>query len=80
VVPKPVIIDSGAAGVLAHVPDAALIVLGVSTRYRTEGLGDTREAIVRDAGVPVLAVRHGRRPGLLAPPERLTRFDWSVSV
>jgi DNA-binding SARP family transcriptional activator/nucleotide-binding universal stress UspA family protein len=80
VVPKPVIIASGAAGVLAHVCDAGLIVVGVSARYRTEGLGDTRDAIVRDAGVPVLAVRHGRRPGLLAPPDRLTRFDWSLSV
>jgi hypothetical protein len=30
--------------------------------------------------VPVLAVRHGRRPGLLAPPERLTRFGWSLAT
>jgi DNA-binding SARP family transcriptional activator len=80
VVPKPVIIASGAAGVLAQVRDAGVVVVGVSTRYRSEGLGDTREAIVRDAGVPVLAVRHGRRPGLLAPPERLTRFGWSLSA
>ncbi|HSD00825.1 MAG TPA: hypothetical protein VLB81_00525, partial [Gaiellales bacterium] len=80
VVPEPVIIASGAAGVLERVGDAGLVVVGVSARYRTEGLGDAREAIVRDAGVPVLAVRHGRRPGLLAPPERLTRFDWSLST
>jgi nucleotide-binding universal stress UspA family protein len=79
VIPEPAIIAPGAAGVLDHARGARLIVVGVSARYRTEGLGQTREAIVRDAGVPVLAVRRGRRPGLLAPPERLTRFGWSLS-
>jgi DNA-binding SARP family transcriptional activator len=80
VIPEPVIIASGAAGVLDHARGAGLIVVGVSARYRTEGLGHTRETIVREAGVPVLAVRHGRRPGLLAPPERLTRFGWSLAT
>jgi DNA-binding SARP family transcriptional activator/nucleotide-binding universal stress UspA family protein len=80
VIPEPVIIASGAAGVLDHARGAGLIVVGVSTRYGTEGLGRTRETIVREAGVPVLAVRHGRRPGLLTPPERLTRFGWSLST
>lgn len=80
VIPEPVIIASGAASVLDHARAAGSIVVGVSARYRAEGLGQTREAIVRKAGVPVLAVRHGRRPGLLAPPERLTRFGWSLAT
>jgi DNA-binding SARP family transcriptional activator len=79
VVPEPVIVPSGAAGILEPAREAGLIVVGVSARYRTEGLGHAREAIVREAGVPVLAVRHGPRPGLLAPPDQLTRFGWSAS-
>jgi DNA-binding SARP family transcriptional activator len=77
--PEPVIVASGAAGVLERARGARLIVVGVSARYRSDGLGHSREMIVREARVPVLAVRHGRRPGLLAPPERLTRFGWSLS-
>jgi DNA-binding SARP family transcriptional activator len=79
VVPEPVIVPSGVAGILEHAREAGLIVAGLSARYRTEGLGHTREAIVREAGVPVLAVRHGPRPGILAPPDQLTRFGWSAS-
>jgi DNA-binding SARP family transcriptional activator len=80
VIAEPVIVAPGAAGVLDRARGAGLIVVGVSTRYGTEGLGPTRETIVREAAVPVLAVRHGRRPGLLTPPERLTRFGWSLSA
>jgi DNA-binding SARP family transcriptional activator/nucleotide-binding universal stress UspA family protein len=80
VIPEPVIVAPGAAGILDHARGAELIVVGVSARYGTEGLGHTRETIVREASVPVLAVRHGRRPGLLTPPERLTRFGWSLST
>ena len=80
VIPEPVIVAPGAAGVLDRAPGAGLIVVGVSARYGTEGLGHTRETIVREAAVPVLAVRHGRRPGLLTPPEGLTRFGWSLST
>ncbi len=51
-----------------------------STRYRSEGLGPIRETIVREAGVPALVVRQGRRPGLFASPDRLTQFRWSISA
>ena len=80
VIPEPVIVAPGAAGVLERARGAGLIVVGVSPRYGIEGLGGTRETIVREAAVPVLAVRHGRRPGLLTPPEGLTRFGWSLST
>jgi nucleotide-binding universal stress UspA family protein len=79
VIPQPVMITSGTAGVVHSARDAHMIVLGVSTRYRSEGLGPIREAIVREAGVPTLVVRQGRRPGLFASPDRLTQFRWSIS-
>jgi DNA-binding SARP family transcriptional activator len=79
VTPEPALIRAGALGVLDRARDAGLIVLGVSVQYRTEGLGDVRETIVREAGVPTVAVRRGARPGLLAPSDVLTRFGWSIS-
>jgi DNA-binding SARP family transcriptional activator len=80
VIPQPVMITPGPAGVVDRARDAHMIVLGVSTRYRGEGLGHVREAIVREAGVPALVVRQGRRPGLFASPDRLTQFRWSISA
>jgi DNA-binding SARP family transcriptional activator/class 3 adenylate cyclase len=75
---EPRLITPGADGVLGAASDARLIVVGLSPRYRTEGLGETRHAIAKRAAAPSLFVRRGTRPGLLAPPSSLTRFRWSA--
>jgi len=77
---EPLLIEPGARGVLAAADDACLIIAGLSLRYQTEGLGEARLAIVERATAPAIFVSHGRNPGVLAPPESLTRFRWSVSV
>ena len=56
---------------------AGLIVVGLSERWRREGLGETRSQIARDADAPTLFVRRGVRPGALAPRGDVTRFSWS---
>ena len=60
------------------VRDATVVVVGISPRWRLEGIGNVRRAIVA-AGLPVLIVRRGPRPGPLAPDETRTRFTWSVA-
>jgi DNA-binding SARP family transcriptional activator/class 3 adenylate cyclase len=55
-----------------------LLVLGLSERWSEEGLGTARLELARDAGVATLLVRKGLRPGGLTPPERMTRYTWSV--
>lgn len=60
--------------------DASLLVIGLSDRWRQEGLGATRLAVAQKAPVPVLIVRRGLRPGGLAPRESLTRFTWSLTA
>ena len=68
----------GAHGLAAAGGDAQLVVLGLSARWRREGLGRSRAAVVRAAAAPVLLARRGLRPGGLAPPEGLTRFTWTL--
>jgi DNA-binding SARP family transcriptional activator len=61
------------------VEDAGLVAVGVSPRWRQEGIGAARRALVRDARPPVLLVHRGPRPGVLAPRDSRTRFTWTLS-
>jgi nucleotide-binding universal stress UspA family protein len=74
---EPVLVEPGREGVLRAAEDAGLLVLGLSERWRSEGLGPVRSAIARAAPAPTLFVRRGSRPGALAPRDRQTRFAWS---
>lgn len=56
---------------------AGLLVVGVSERWRQEGLGPLRREIAKSAPTSTLFVRRGARPGALAPRDDLTRFRWS---
>ena len=72
-----VVAEPGRAGVLEAAEGAGLLVIGLSERWRQEGLGSTRAEIARSAGAPTVFVRRGRRPGALAPQADVTRFAWS---
>jgi DNA-binding SARP family transcriptional activator len=74
----PVLVSPGASGIVGAASDAAVVILGLSDRWAQEGIGATRLAVARDARPPVILVRHGVRPGGLAPPEARTRFTWSA--
>lgn len=76
---EPLVVTGGREGILAAATGAGLLVLGLSDRWRREGLGPTRSEIVRAAPVPVLFVRRGTRPGVFAPRDDLTRFQWSMA-
>lgn len=79
VTPEPILIAPGPRGLLEAAVGAQLLVLGLSSRYREEGLGETRHAIIQAAATPSLFVRRGSRPGILAPQQSMTRFNWSVA-
>ncbi len=74
---EPVVAEGGREGVLAAAQGAGLLVIGLSDRWRQEGLGPTRSEIAKAAPAPVLFVRRGSRPGALAPRGDVTRFTWS---
>ena len=74
---EPVLADATEEAFLAAVAAASVVVGGLPTRWRVEGLDTIRRALVR-VGRPTLLVHHGTRPGGLAPRESLTRFSWSL--
>jgi Kef-type K+ transport system membrane component KefB len=74
---EPVVAERGREGIIAAATGAGLLVVGLSERWRDEGLGPTRSEIARAAPSPVLFVRRGIRTGALAPRDDVTRFSWS---
>jgi DNA-binding SARP family transcriptional activator len=74
---QPLLVEPGPEALVAAAGDAAVAVVGLSDRWRKEGLGPVRGALVGTGG-PTLLVRKGLRPGGLAPVENLTRFTWSL--
>jgi DNA-binding SARP family transcriptional activator len=79
IVTEPVLVPAGERGVTEAARDARLLVIGLSDRWATEGIGPARLAVAARARVPTLFVRHGLRPGGLAAPETLTRFTWTLA-
>jgi hypothetical protein len=74
---EPVMAEPGREGIVEAAAGSGLLVLGLSDRWRQEGLGPTRSEIARAAPAPTLFVRRGLRPGALAPRGDVTRFTWS---
>lgn len=78
IVTEPVLVEPGERGVLDAARDARLLVIGLSDRWRTEGIGRVRLAVATGAGVPTLFVRRGVKSSSVSPPGTLTRFTWTV--
>jgi|SRR5215207_868405 len=79
IVAEPVLTASGAGGVAAAAAGAAVLIVGLSERWREEGLGRTRGELARRPPTATVFVRRGARPGGLAPAETRTRFSWSMA-
>ncbi len=77
IVSTPVIAEPGVEGLVRASAGAGLVVVGLSERWRQEGLGETRSQIAKAVPAPILFVRRGTRPGALAPRTDVTRFTWS---
>jgi Kef-type K+ transport system membrane component KefB len=74
---EPVMASPGREGIIEAAEGSGLLVLGLSERWKEEGLGATRSEIAKSAPAPTLFVRRGLRPGALAPRGDVTRFTWS---
>jgi hypothetical protein len=73
----PVIVEPSPAALVAAASDAGVVAVGLTERWRREGLGRARTALAT-AGVTTLLVRRGLRPGGLAPQGGETRFTWTL--
>jgi hypothetical protein len=79
IVAEPLLASRGRRGVAALAEEAGLLVVGLSERWRQEGLGRVRGELAAAPRAPTVFVRRGTRPGGLAPPETRTRFSWSLT-
>jgi DNA-binding SARP family transcriptional activator len=79
VVAEPRLAAPGRSGLRAAAADAGLLVVGLSDRWRREGLGRLRASLADDPPAPTVLVRRGPRPGGPAPGEPATRFGWSLT-
>jgi len=80
IVAEPLLASPGRTGVMALAEGAGLLVVGLSERWRQEGLGRVRTELVEARPAPMILVRRGRRPGGAAPTDTLTGFGWSLTV
>jgi DNA-binding SARP family transcriptional activator len=79
VVAEPLLSRSGVDQLVAAAASAGLLVVGLSERWREEGFGPFRLALVERSPTPAIFVRRGPRPGGLAPAASRTRYTWSLS-
>jgi DNA-binding SARP family transcriptional activator len=75
---EPLLVKPAEEALVEAVERASVVVVGVVQRWRNEGIGRVRRALVREARPPVVLVHRGLRPGGLAPRETSTRFTWSI--
>jgi DNA-binding SARP family transcriptional activator/class 3 adenylate cyclase len=74
----PLLAELSPHALVEAVEEASVVVAGISARWRSEGIGAVRRALVHQAPGPLVLVRGGPRPGGLAPRDVRTRFSWSL--
>jgi hypothetical protein len=75
----PLLVDPEQEALSAVAADAGIVVVGLTDRWRRDGLGPTRTALVGSAVRPTLVIRGGPRPRGLAPRGAETQFTWTVA-
>jgi DNA-binding SARP family transcriptional activator len=75
---EPRLVEPTPQSVVDAAADAGLVVVGLTDRWRREGVGRTRTALAASPRHPTLLVRRGLRPGGLAPRTAETRFTWTI--
>ena len=75
----PVIVEPTPEALVAEARRSGVVVVGLTERWRRDGLGRARTALATTPGVTTLLVRRGLRPGGLAPRSGDTRFTWTIA-
>jgi DNA-binding SARP family transcriptional activator len=75
---EPLLVDPTAEALVEATREAALVVVGLTDRWRREGIGHARAALAASPHHPTLLVRRGLRPGGLGPRSSETRFTWTI--
>jgi DNA-binding SARP family transcriptional activator len=75
---EPMLVEPAPESLVEATRDAALVVVGLTDRWRREGIGHARAALAASPHHPTLLVRRGLRPGGLGPRSSETQFTWTV--
>jgi DNA-binding SARP family transcriptional activator len=76
---EPLLVEPDAGALVAAAQAAGIVVAGLTERWRREGLGRVRTALATRGAGPTVLVRHGVRPGGLAPRASDTHFTWTLA-
>ena len=76
---EPVLVEPRADALIAAASKAGVVCVGLTERWRREGLGATRTTLATRIACPTVLVRRGVRPGGLAPRGSDTRFTWTLA-
>jgi DNA-binding SARP family transcriptional activator len=79
VVAEPLLARPGHDGVFGLAAGAGLLVVGLSDRWREDGLGAIRSRLVAAPPAPTVLVRRGSDRDGLAPGDPRTLFRWSLT-
>jgi DNA-binding SARP family transcriptional activator len=77
---QPLLVDPTGDALVEATRGAGVVVVGLTERWRREGLGRARSALAAQRERPTLLVHRGLRPGALAPARSATRFTWTVTA
>ena len=76
---EPLLVEPEPEALVAAAAEAGVVAVGLTERWRREGLGRARTALATQGAAPAILVRRGVRPGGLAPRGSETRFTWTVA-
>lgn len=74
---EPILVKPGPESILSVAEGARLLVIGLSERWREEGLGEVRAHVARNASAPTVFVRSGGERSFLRTTSGATRVAWS---
>ena len=76
---EPRLVEPTPQALVDEAREASLVAVGLTDRWRRDGVGRTRTALAASPHHPTLLVRRGLRPGGLAPRDGETRFTWTIA-
>jgi DNA-binding SARP family transcriptional activator len=77
---EPLLVEPAPEKLVEAARGAGLVVVGLTDRWRHEGLGRTRTALATATEPSTVLVRRGLRPGGLAPHDSDTRYTWTIGA
>lgn len=76
---EPRLVDPEPEALVAACEGCGAVLVGLTERWRSTGLGRSRTALATQRHAPAVLVRRGLRPGGLAPRGTETRYTWTVA-